>query len=148
VNTKLNTTGRKLAMGNNPIEGGQYFHGALDNVKIYNRALTADEAALLFNTGTLTGSFEPTLVNAYVEQVFPNPTVESVTVKHHLPQGQPVQIRVFDAQGRQVDGLSLGQNDLAAGQFSLKVGNYTAGVYSINFVLDGKNIGSVKFSKQ
>jgi len=148
VNTKLNATGRDLAMGNNPIEGGQYFLGALDNVKIYNRAVTADEAALLFNTGTLTGTFEPTLVDAYIEQVFPNPTVATVTVKHHLPQGEAVQIRVFDAQGRQVDGLNLGQSDVATGQFSLNAANYAAGVYSINFVLGGKNIGSVKFNKQ
>jgi hypothetical protein len=145
---KLNATGRKLAFGNNPIEGEQYFHGALDNVKIYNRAITSDEAALLFNTGTLTGTFEPTLVDAYIEQVFPNPTTAVITVKHRLPQGQDLQIRVFDAQGRQVDGLRLGATDVATGQFNLNVGSYAAGNYSLNFVLGGKNIGSVKFNKQ
>ncbi|MCK6690608.1 MAG: fibronectin type III domain-containing protein, partial [Thermoanaerobaculia bacterium] len=32
VPTKLNSTARPLCFGNNPIEGGQYFIGALDNV--------------------------------------------------------------------------------------------------------------------
>ena len=39
-------------MGNNPIEGGQYFQGALDEVKIYNKALTAEEVMRLYASGT------------------------------------------------------------------------------------------------
>ncbi|MBK8566325.1 MAG: hypothetical protein IPN76_24060 [Saprospiraceae bacterium] len=145
---KLNTTARPLAFGGNPIEGGQYFPGALDNVKIYNRALTADEAATLYQSGSITGTEEPSLVDAYIEQVFPNPTTEMLTVKHHLPQNEALLVRVFDAEGRQVNALRLGQGDVATGQFTLNVGGYATGLYSLNFVMGGKNLGSLKFNKQ
>ncbi len=148
ANGKLNTTARPLAFGNNPIEGGQYFIGALDNVKIYNRALTADEATTLYQSGSITGTNEPSLVDAYIQQVFPNPASELLTVKHDLPVGESLQLRVFDAQGRQVDDLRLSQGDVATGQILLNVGNYATGIYSLNFVLGGKNLGSVKFNKQ
>lgn len=142
----LNSTARPLGFGNNPIDGGQYFIGALDNVKIYNRALTAGEIATLYATGT-TGAEELDLVRAYIEQVFPNPTTELLTVRHSLPADQPLLLRVFDMQGRQLDALRLSPGDVANGQFSLNVGAYPSGMYSLNFVLGGKNIGSVKFSK-
>jgi chitodextrinase len=48
----LNSTGLPLGMGSNPIDGGQYFTGALDEVKIYNKALTPEEVAALFSQGT------------------------------------------------------------------------------------------------
>ncbi|MCB0570400.1 MAG: fibronectin type III domain-containing protein [Phaeodactylibacter sp.] len=144
---KLNTTARPLAFGNNPIEGGQYFMGALDNVKIYNKALTAEEAARLFETGT-TGTKEQNLVGAYIDRAFPNPATEMLTVNHRLPAKQPLLLRVFDVQGRQLDAVRLNANEVAAGQFTLDVSAYPQGIYSLNFVLGGKDIGSLKFTKQ
>ncbi len=144
---RLNSTGRPLGFGNNPIEGGQYFIGALDNVKIYNKALTASEIATLYATGT-SGAGEPNLAALYVEQVFPNPASEFVTVKHRLPSNQDLLVRVYDLQGRQVEAIRLSRADVANGQITIPVRNYQPGVYSLNFVLGGKNLGSVKFSKQ
>lgn len=144
---KLNSTARPLGFGNNPIEGGQYFNGALDNVKIYNKALTAAEAAALFQNGT-TGIGEVNLVNAYIDQVFPSPATDQITVRHSLPSNQPLLLRVFDTQGRQVDAFAYNQSDVASGQFSINVSNYPQGLYSLNFILGGKNLGSVKFNKQ
>ena len=144
---KLNSTGLPLGFGNNPIEGGQYFIGALDNVKIYNKALTESEIATLYATGT-TGAYELSLVNAYIESVFPNPATESLTVRHSLTADQALLLRVFDVQGRQMDAIQLSRADVATGQFSLDVRKYPVGTYSLNFVLGGKNIGSLKFNKQ
>jgi hypothetical protein len=145
---KLNSTARSLGFGNNPIEGGQYFNGALDNVKIYNRALTEEEIGLLYTTGSINGTVGISLVTPYINQVFPSPATDLLTVKHSLPGNQELLLRVFDMQGRQVDALLLTQGDVATGQFSLKVSGYSTGMYSLNFVLGGKNLGSVKFNKQ
>ncbi len=143
---KLNSTGRPLGFGNNPIDGGQYFIGALDNVKIYNKALTAGEIATLYATG-ISSTDEPNLIIAYVDQVFPNPAAERITVRHRLPANQNLLVRVYDLQGRQQDVLRLSRADVANGEFSLRVEHYPAGMYSINFVFGGKNLGSVKFTK-
>ncbi|MBK6621959.1 MAG: T9SS type A sorting domain-containing protein [Saprospirales bacterium] len=147
VDTELNSTARPLCFGSNPIEGEQYFTGALDNVKIYNKALTGEEVLKLFETG-VTGIEElNSALLGYIQDVFPNPATDVLTVLHSLPANQPLLLRVFDMQGRQVDQIQYSQNEVSAGQFTLNVGDYTQGMYSLNFVLGGKNLGSLKFNK-
>ena len=149
VNTKLNSTARKLCFGNNPIEGGQYFIGALDNVKIYNKALTAAEILKLFQTGTTdTKEQFGGSLSGVVLGMSPNPATDVLTVQHAFNGNQPLLVRVFDTAGRQLDDLRFAKNEVPAGQFSLNVHNYPVGNYILNFVLGGKSIGSVQFSKQ
>ena len=143
----LNATARPLAFGGNPIDGGQYFEGALDNVKIYNRALSGEEIEQLYNTGSIVGTDERNLVDAFIESVFPNPTANELTIKHQLPADGELILRVFDMEGRQVDALRLSQGDVSTGQFTLNASGYAAGMYSLNFVIAGKSIGSLKFNK-
>ena len=146
---KLNTTARPLCFGSNPIEGGQYFIGALDNVKIYNKALTAGEIQQLFNTGTTaTKDLLPNGLKNLVLSVSPNPSVDMLTVKHAFNDSQPLLVRVFDVAGRQMDQLNFAKNEVPVGQFSLNVHNYPVGNYTIDFVLGGKSIGAVQFNKQ
>jgi chitodextrinase len=149
---KLNTTARPLCFGSNPIEGGQYFTGALDNVKIYNKALNDNEIAHLFNTGsTATKELAGDDLKNLILAISPNPSADILTVHHAFgkegyPQGASLQIRVFDALGRQVDDLNFAKNEIPTGQFSLNVHNYAAGNYSMDFVLGGKSLGAVKFN--
>jgi hypothetical protein len=57
-------------------------------------------------------------------------------------------VRVFDLQGRQVDQLHFDKGEVANGQITLNVSAYPQGLYTLNFVLGGKNLGSLKFQKQ
>jgi hypothetical protein len=149
VATKLNSTARSLGMGNNPIEGGQYFQGALDEVKIYNKSLTAAEILHLFNAGT-TGTNDNLHAELFqmVKDVFPNPATELLWVKHTFDGQQSLLVRAFDLQGRQIDAKQFGKNEIPTGQFSMNVQNYPAGTYFLNFVLGGKDLGSLKFEKK
>ncbi len=146
---KLNTTARPLGFGNNPIDGGQYFIGALDNVKIYNKALLPAEIHDLYTRGTTgTGDFSDNDLKNLVLEVSPNPTKDILVIKHAFTSNQSLLIRVFDAVGRQVDDVRFAKNEIPSGQISLNVQNYIQGNYSLNFVLGGKNLGAVKFHKQ
>lgn len=145
----LNSTNLPFGMGNNPIEGGQYFNGALDEVKVYNKALTAAEIARLYNSGTtglddyLTGELQK-----MIQVIYPNPVKDELLVQHSLPSNQPVLLRVFDASGRQLDAIQYDKNEIPEGQFSINATKYPQGNYSLNFVVGGKNLGSVKFIKK
>ena len=146
---KLNTTARPLCFGSNPIEGGQYFIGALDNVKIYNKALTAGEIQQLFNTGTTgTNELNGNDLKNLVLSVSPNPATDVLTVKHAFNGNEALLVRVFDVAGRQLDDLRFAKNEVPLGQFSLNVHNYPVGNYTLDFVVGGKNLGSVQFNKQ
>jgi hypothetical protein len=44
---KLNSTGRPLGMGGNPVEGGQYFNGALDGLEFTTSRSPAESSTSL-----------------------------------------------------------------------------------------------------
>ncbi len=146
---KLNTTARPLCFGSNPIEGKQYFIGALDNVKFYNKSLTAAEILHLYNTGTTAVKDLPgNDLKNLVLRVSPNPATDLLTVNHAFDGRESLLVRVFDALGRQVDAVNFAKNAVPAGSFSLNVHNYAPGNYSVDFVLGGRGLGAVMFNKQ
>lgn len=147
VNTKLNSTALPFGIGNNPIEGGQYFNGAMDEIKIYNKSLTAEEIQSLYENGTTTGTFDPQEVHKYVQLVYPNPTANELRVDHSFAQGAQLMVRLFDLQGRQVGHQKLNEQTNINGQIILNVSHLQPGMYQANFVMDGKNLGSLPFIK-
>ena len=145
---KLNSTARPLVFGCNPIEGGQYFNGALDNLKIYNKALTAAEVKKLFTSGTTPVDDQPSpALQAVIQNISPNPTADILTVKHTFGNNEALLVRVFDLAGRQVDAINYGTSQIPAGQFSINVSHYAQGTYLLNFVQNGKSLGALKFMK-
>lgn len=145
---KLNSTARAIGIGGNNVEGGQYFIGALDNLKIYNKALTAAEVTKLFKTGTTPVDDQPTAeLFAFVKNIFPNPTSDILTIKHAFTGNDAVSVRVFDISGRQIDQINFGKYQIPTGQFSINVAQYPQGTYLLNFVQDGKSLGALKFIK-
>ena len=146
---KLNSTARPLVFGSDAVEGGRYFVGALDNVKIYNKALTATEVNSLFRRGTTPTDDQPSVeLLAVVKGISPNPTSDFLTIKHAFTGSEDVLVRVFDLAGRQIDALSFGKNQIPSGQFSLNVSQYPQGTYLLNFVQAGKSLGALKFFKK
>ncbi len=143
----LNTTSRPLGIGSNPIDGGQYFIGGLDEVKFYNRALTVDEISKLYTDGTV-GVQETYIVQQYIEDVFPNPATDKIRVFHSLPSKQNVFINVYDIAGRQLGRQELSRSEIANGFFEIDVHDYKSGIYFINVNYGGKNLGSLRFVKQ
>jgi chitodextrinase len=141
----LNSTARDLGMGFNPIEGGQYFNGALDELKIYNKALTAEEVEKLYNDGTTGFEDLSVAIQENIQVIYPNPVADELVIQHQFKGNEAVHIRIFDAMGRQMEAQQLAGKDLGNGNLILKLGNYASGFYQLNFVVDGKNIGSIPF---
>ena len=146
VPTKLNSTNRPLCFGSNNVDGGQYFPGALDNVKIYNKALTAAEILKLFNAGT-TGLTDFAIAAYGDVRLSPNPVSNILTIEHGFPANANIKIRILDNMGRQYDGFTPSNQELGTGRLTVDTDRYSPGLYYVNFIVDGKNIGSVKFSK-
>ncbi len=145
VPTKLNSTARPLCFGSNPIEGGQYFLGALDNIKIYNKALSVGEIGNLFATGT-TGVKDLVNLEKYNIAVYPNPITDFANVKHAF-EGNRLQVRMTDLLGRQLSKKQLSSSQLKEGNFNIDFKQYPQGTYYLNFILDGKDLGSMKVVK-
>ncbi len=145
---KLNSTARALYFGSNGIEGGQYFVGALDNVKIYNKALTAAEVNKLFRTGTTPVDEQVSeALKAAVKSISPNPTADVINIKHAFTGKEAILVRVFDLAGREIDEVRFSKNQIPSGLFSINVSKYPQGTYFLNFVQDGQSLGALKFVK-
>jgi hypothetical protein len=57
-------------------------------------------------------------------------------------------VRIFDQLGREVGSKRINAQDMDNGSFSLNVAELQGGFYNLNFVLGGKNMGSMPFVKQ
>lgn len=147
VDGLLNSTALPLGFASNNVDGGQYFYGGLDEVKIYNRALTAEEVEKLFNNGTV-GVEDHFVLQKYVDQIFPNPASDNITVAHSLPNKQDILINVYDVSGRQVSRKLLPKENVAQGSFELNVRNLKPGIYFLNVSYGGKNLGAMRFVKK
>lgn len=149
VEGTLNSTGRSFGIGNNlENPGAQYFIGALDEIKLYNKALTDAEILQLFTSGT-TGIKElQSELLKYIEIIYPNPTKDELVIKHGFGVSEDLLIRMFDQSGRQVDSKRITAQEMDNGIISLNVADIQSGAYNLNFVLDGKNLGSLPFVKQ
>jgi hypothetical protein len=141
----LNSTARPFGMGSNPIEGKQYFIGALDEVKIYNKALTAAEIEKLYASGVTDVPDARSDLSGIVRMAYPNPAKDELFLEHRFPASAQVLLRVFDVQGKQLDAQRFQGGD---GTFRLDVSQYPAGQYALNFVVDGAHYGTLQFVKQ
>jgi chitodextrinase len=146
VDTKLNSTARDFGIGNNSTSGGQYFIGGLDNVKLYNRALSAEEVTKLYTNGT-TGIYDFAFIENGDIKLTPNPTSDILNIDHSFEAKNNVQVRILDNMGRQWGMINPAINEIKSGKFTVNVHNYPTGLYYVNFIVDGKNIGSLKFNK-
>ena len=93
------------------------FPGTIDQVQVYNRALSADAIGDLFRVGT-DGDGRPDANELAIGAPYPNPAAGRVQTTLHVPRAGPVTVDVLDAIGRVVsvvhDGrLEAGSHPLA-----------------------------------
>ncbi|HQV32367.1 MAG TPA: putative Ig domain-containing protein, partial [Calditrichia bacterium] len=119
------------AIGNQPAgAGNEPFDGLLDEVRIYNRALSAAEITALFNGTTGVEPREGNLINQFdLEQNFPNPFNPTTKIAFSLPQRLEVKLTVYNVLGQQV-AILLSEN-LPAGRHEIdwQAGDLESGIY-------------------
>ncbi len=96
-----------------PNNNAHNFKGVLDDIRIYNQALPADEIRSLYKSLTgieTTGNLLPE--NFALLQNFPNPFNSQTTIRYQLKNSSPVKIKIYDLLGQEVR-LLLNQNQPA-----------------------------------
>lgn len=109
----------------------EYLHGKLDEVRIYNRALSQQEI-LSLNMG-LTNIGDNFIYESVKDfklvQNYPNPFNPNTKIRYSLPHYSNVLIKVFDILGREV--ATLINQDQPAGDYSIdfNASNLPSGIY-------------------
>ncbi len=129
--------------------GDAYFHGSMDNVRIYNRALTPSEIDTLYKLDDLCTQTSITesvadRTNRYLSQNFPNPTDGNTEIEYTLPSGnQHASIGIFDITGRKIKSFNLKSNS-GVGNIIIQKGELIPGLYFYSLISDGKTLDTKK----
>ena len=105
---KILQTSYDLVLGQTLPNNVQYgFKGTLDNVFLYNRALSSDEVAALFQTQTPIFAAQPATLpkQLKLEQNYPNPFNPATVINYYLPKTLAVDLKVYNVQGALVKTL-------------------------------------------
>ncbi|MFH0991962.1 MAG: LamG-like jellyroll fold domain-containing protein [bacterium] len=97
--------------------GGQYWKGSLDDIRIYNRALSLSEIQLILTD--VKHRIDETLPREIIlSQNYPNPFNPSTIIEYQLPQIGTVEIRIYNSVGQLIRSLLNEQRD--AGSYSVR----------------------------
>lgn len=111
----LPLSGGPLSFGGDA-QWGQYFSGRIDEVRIYDRALSVSEIQADMSTAILTGVEDhdgsPPLASALLG-ASPNPFSPNTRIRYRLASAQNATLRIFDVAGRLI--RSLDSQPLLAG---------------------------------
>jgi hypothetical protein len=121
-----------LAIGQHlPGQNGFNFKGVLDDIRIFNRALTQTEIQDLYNETTGIKDLQSSLVPGQygLWQNYPNPFNPVTTIRFVIPKTQHVTLKIYDVIGREV--AALVDEKLTAGSFAVEwnARNNASGVY-------------------
>ncbi len=117
ISANLVQDGRPLVIGGDYPGAYESFWGKIDDVRVYNRALSAEELMELGGS-----EFSPvpwqTANGIKISNGYPNPFGSSTSVSFRLPETSSVTIEVFDLAGRRVRQLAAGEIYSREGSFS------------------------------
>ncbi len=103
-------TGQVARLGENI---NSYFKGAIDNVQVYNRALSEEEIGLVYSgVKTLIEKKEQrdrVAVDFQLQQNYPNPFNPSTTIQYRLPAATFVELSIFNSLGKEIRRLIEGE---------------------------------------
>ncbi|MCW8817038.1 MAG: T9SS type A sorting domain-containing protein [Ignavibacteriaceae bacterium] len=110
-----------------------YFLGSLDDIRIYNRALTTDEVDSLFNEQPSPNYINSTSSNINSEfalkQNYPNPFNPNTQIRYSIPQSSNVVIKVFDILGNEIEALVNEEKPSGTYELNWNEVNLPSGVY-------------------
>ena len=110
------------------VPSSNYFSGQLDDIRVYDKAISASDIASLYSLGT---ENEPVIIKPENMSLAasPNPFNPSARISYYLPQKAAVSLALYNPQGKMVKELVSGM--VSAGRHSVQVdvGSLASGIY-------------------
>jgi hypothetical protein len=127
----INTDNLPLEIGRDKPGGTEVFHGKMDDIRIYNRALNQAEVTSLYNGLTFVVDHNNSNMpdKFILEQNYPNPFNPTTKIKYSVPLLSNVQVNIFDVLGNEIETLVNAEK--TAGNYELiwNAINLPSGVY-------------------
>lgn len=110
-------------------ESGNFFNGGLDNIKIFNGALSATEIAEMLPPNSIGHQISKYPAKMELHQNWPNPFNPSTTIKYTLQSADNVSLKVYDLTGKTVATLVNGKHSAGTYNVSFKGSRLASGIY-------------------
>lgn len=113
------------------------FKGVIDEVKIYNEALSLDEINNLYNDIPLSVNEVTGVVSM---KCYPNPFSSNITIDYNTPVNGKVSIEIYNLSGQLVQKV-VDEDQCSAGKHSVEwnAGSFANGLYLCKIVINGNS---------
>jgi len=113
-----------------------YYEGGIDDVRVYNRVLSICEICELnnmFDEDQDPGSIkqESNQINLDIFKIYPNPTENYFTIDLTEKPDEPVQMTIYDMQGKLIVKKLLSKKSTPVNTF-----NFSKGIYIVNLQIE------------
>jgi len=136
----VNDTSRTLRIGSGDNIG--YFNGLIDDIRIYNRALTIAEMQALYNgvsCSQITGIDQPEKTHTTI-MVFPNPSNKIITLEFKNENREQHTLSIYNAKGQLVKEI----DNITTGQIKINREDINNGIYFFHLKNEKEILGSGK----
>lgn len=118
----------------NPLSHASFFDGSIDDIRIYNRPLTAAEIDTLFHENGWTSSVLNDQVNEIPKafalfQNYPNPFNPLTKIQYALPISSFVTIKIFNILGQEVKVLVNGYQNAGYHEITCDLSRLSSAIY-------------------
>jgi hypothetical protein len=134
--TSITSDGLPLEIGRDDPGSTEVFNGKIDDIGIWNVALTPQEVSNLY-LGPTVGTSE--LVMEEGLHIYPNPSLNEVIVQLPNVAKEITELILYDAQGNVVKNLSP-LTIINKSEFKISVAGLSEGIYFLKAVGDSKKI--------
>jgi len=119
-NGAINVTQDEVHLAHNSEVGDRFFKGLLDEVRIYNIALSDARISAIYNNidTPVHYSPSPTITDFSLHQNYPNPFNPTTTITYQVPKSGKVELSIYNLLGRKV--VTLVSENQTAGQYQVK----------------------------
>jgi len=121
-----------LRIGNSGVTDARGFQGAIDDIQVYNVALTKEQIATVMTGAVVADIDEPESIvpiSNYLLDNYPNPFNPTTTISYQLPVTSSIDLSIFNSLGQKV--VTLVSERQPAGTYTVKwdASNMASGVY-------------------
>jgi len=113
------------------LDGEDYFHGVIDEIRIYNRELLQADVIALYDdyTSVEENSMLGVIINYLLYNNYPNPFNPSTKIKYQIPEECFVTIKIYDVLGNDI--ATLVNEEKPAGSYEVEFdgSNLPSGIY-------------------
>jgi hypothetical protein len=117
------------------IDNDMYLKGVLDDVRLYNYALSDNEIDSLYKSGITSKNIPVYNDNNHKFSIYPNPARDVLYLKYSMKDDKDIAVNIYSLSGKTLRSIKI-NNQPAAGIMKIAVDDLVPGIYFVQLITD------------